>query len=328
MQILMSEAARARIAGRLHTLPAGLDILTINAEGLINRGTETLPEDAVDPDIFWFSLDLYKSPSLAPFFGAAMRGTKGQWLQSCAAGVDNPAFRHIMAKNIRLTKSSAQASAIAEYVLSHAFSLLHPITQQAEAQSTHAWRTINFREIAATRWLILGYGAIGTEIGRRLHPFGAHLTIVRRTPQPDPLANEVHPTADLLNLLPQTDVVILACALNEQTRHIANAEFFTALKPGSLLINIARGALLDEQALHAGLARNQPAHAVLDVTDPEPPAPDSWLWDHPQIRLTAHCSNAGDGVLARGDTLFLENLRRFLNGETLLHEAAWSEVGL
>ena len=100
------------------------------------------------------------------------------------------------------------------------------------------------------------------------------------------------------------------------------------MKPGSLLINIGRGALVDEAALRASLDHEKPAHAVLDVFENEPLARESWFWDHPKVQITGHCAGAGEGVLGRGDTLFLENLRRYLDGAPLLHEAQRSEVGL
>src|SRR5262249_19137265 len=103
---------------------------------------------------------------------------------------------------------------------------------------------------------------------------------------------------------------------------------FQRLKRGVLLINIARGALIDEGALKRGLERDQPRHAVLDVTQTEPLPPGHWLWAHPRVRVTAHTSNLGTGTLRRSDEQFLENPRRFRAGEPLLNEAARWEVGL
>ena len=227
----------------------------------------------------------------------------------------------MMARGVRLTKSSAQSPPIAEYVVSHALSLLHPISAQAHAQAARTWTTIPFREIAATTWVLIGYGAIGREIEKRIAPFGVTTIIVRRSGGDATLG-------DMGAVLGKADVVVLACALNDATRELADAAFFAALKPGAILLNIGRGGLVDETALRAGLDRDQPAHAVLDVFETEPLAPDAWFWNHPKVRVTAHTANAGDGVLARGDALFLENLRRFRAGETLLSEATLEEVGL
>jgi len=325
MQILLSEAAHARVAG---ALPAGLDIVTMDPTGAFKRGGVAVDAASVDPEVFWLSLDLFPAGMIPAFMAQVLRGTRGKWLQSLAAGVDNPAFKAVMGKGIRLTKSSAQAPPIAEYVIAHAVSLLHPIAEQRRAQDARDWRTVPFREIGSTRWLMLGFGAIGTEIARRLQPFGAHLTVVRRNVAPEALAAQVRPPPDLLALLPDADVVVLACALNDSTRGIAGTDFFGAMKRGSLLINIGRGGLVDEAALRAGLDRDQPAHAVLDVFETEPLPKDAWFWDHPKVRVTAHCSNAGDGLAARSDALFLENLRRYRAGEPLLNEAHKSEVGL
>ena len=257
-----------------------------------------------------------------------MQGTKGRWAQTFNAGLDHPFFTQLMAKGLRLSKSNAQAPAIAEYVVCHALSLLHPIVAQAAAQAAHDWKRVPFREIGSSRWLMVGFGSIGTEIAKRIQPFGAHLTVVRRNPAPEALAADVRPTADLPALLPDADVVVLACALNDQTRGMADAAFFKAMKPGAILINIARGGLVDEDALRVGLDRDQPAMAVLDVFETEPLPVDAWFWDHPKVRVTAHCSNAGNAAPDRGDALFLENLRRYLAGEPLINEADRSEVGL
>jgi len=114
-------------------------------------------------------------------------------------------------------------------------------------------------------------------------------------------------TSRLLETLPTSDVVVLACSLNDQTRDLANDAFFGAMKKDSILINISRGAVIVDDALRRGLDRGQPSRAVLDVFRTEPLPADNWMW---------------------GDDLFLDNLKRYLAGEKLLHEAHKSEVGL
>jgi phosphoglycerate dehydrogenase-like enzyme len=323
MQILMSDTAYERVAAEL---PGGLDLFILHHDGMVRRNGELVV--VPDPEVYWISQDLWLAGRLPTLFRPLLNGKNGRWAQTFNAGLDSPIFNSIMAKGVRLTKSSAQGPAIAEYVVARAFALIHPIAEASEVQSRRAWERVNFREIGSTRWLMVGFGAIGREIAARLKPFGAHLTVVRRDLTPDPLIDAVHPTSDLVSLLPDADVVILACALNDATRGLADTAFFAALKPGAILINIGRGGLVDEAALSEGLGRAQPATAVLDVFETEPVPAESWIWDHPRVQVTAHCSAAGDGVVRRGDELFLENLRRYRAGEPLLNEAHPSEVGL
>lgn len=324
MQILMSEAAHARVRARLDALGA-FDVVTLGADGALMRNGAAI--ESADPEVFWASLDLFQSGGLGAMFAHMLKSTNGKWAQIFAAGIDNPAFARIMDKGIRLTKSSAQAPAIADYVLCQALALLHPIEAFRAAQRVHEWTRRPFREIGSTHWALVGFGAIGREIAQRLQPFEPKVTVIRRNVAPEPLAYEVRATAELNAVAQTADVVVLACALNRETRGIAGKEFFAALKPGALLINIGRGGLVDEDALRAGLDRDQPAAAVLDVMETEPLPADSWMWDHPKLRLTPHTAGAGDGVLARGDALFLENLRRYRAGEALLNEADKSEAG-
>jgi phosphoglycerate dehydrogenase-like enzyme len=309
-------------------MDADLDVVTVDTVGIFKRAGIPIDGTDVDPEIFWVSLDIFLSGMTPSFIARLLQGTRVKWAQMFFAGLDSPVFTKLVAKGIRITKNSAQSQAIAEYVMCHALSLLHPVVEQRRAQDAHEWKRINFREIGETRWLMVGFGAIGTEIARRLQPFGAHLTVFRRNNTPTTYAADIRPTSDLIHYLPNADVVVLACALNDETRGIAGPDFFKAIKKGSLLINIARGGLVDEPALKAGLERDQPALAVLDVFEKEPLPYDSWLWDHPKVTVTAHCSNAGNGVVGRGDSLFLDNLRRYCSAEPLLHEVHPSEVGI
>jgi phosphoglycerate dehydrogenase-like enzyme len=328
MQILIPEAASTRVAEALATTGGDVDVIALGPDKAFRRDGAPVDISEVDPEVFWFSLDLLRAAEAPTMFECILQGTRGRWLQTFSAGLDNPVFNRVMGKGVRISKSSAQAPAIAEYVMSHAISLLHPISAARRAQRAHEWAPLPFREIASTRWLMVGFGSIGGEIARRLYPFNAPLTVIRRRVAPEPLAADVRPTSDLLALLPNADVVLLACALTDQTRGIAGAVFFEAMKPGALLINIGRGGLVDEAALRAGLDADRPAMAVLDVFQTEPLPTDAWFWDHPKVRLTSHCAGAGDGVPGRGDRLFLENFRRYRGGEALLHEAHPSEVGL
>jgi phosphoglycerate dehydrogenase-like enzyme len=232
----------------------------------------------------------------------------------------------VLAKGIRLSNSDAQAVPIAEYVVANAFAELHPIAAHRAAQAERKWKTIPFREISQTSWLIIGYGHIGEEIARRVKPFGARVAGVRRRPKPSEHADQMATLADVPSLLPQADVVVLSCALNDQTRDLADDKFFAAMKQHSILINIARGGVVVEDALLSALARNAPRVAVLDVFRQEPLPDTSPFWAHPQVRVTAHTSAAGSGTIPRGDKLFMNNLKRYAAGEPLLNEVSTNSL--
>jgi phosphoglycerate dehydrogenase-like enzyme len=328
MQILLSQAAHERVRDRLAAVAPDADIVTMVAPGEFQRAGQAVAPEAVDPEVIWLSLDAFHAGLLPGAFGRIMKGQAARWTQIFAAGIDAPIFKTIMSRGVRLTKSGAQSIPIAEYVVAHALNLLAPIEAQAALQREHVWKSTPYREIARTHWVLVGYGAIGHEIAARIKPFGVRLTVVRRRPGAEQLADHIATAADLPQLLPEADVVVLACALTDETRNLADAGFFQALKPGAILINVGRGGLVDEAALRIGLDRDQPAHAVLDVFATEPLPADSWFWDHPKVRVSAHTSNSGDGNVDRGDMIFLENLHRYLAGEPLRSEASPSEVGL
>lgn len=328
MQLLLSAAALDRVKDRIAPFAGALDIVTVSGADSFTRADVAIPPDEVDPDLAWTTLDAYAGGQMGALIGRILKGTRMQWLQTFNAGLDAPIFKSIMAKGVRISKSNAQAVAIAEYVVGHAVSLILPIDEQREAQAQKVWKMTPYREVSQTRWCLIGYGSIGREIAKRAKAFGATLDVVRRTAGADEYADSVSTMDALPALLPQADVVVLACALTDETRGMANAAFFRALKPGAILINIGRGGLVDEDALRVGLDTDQPGRAVLDVFAVEPLPQDSWIWEHPKVRVSAHTSNSGEGTVGRGDDLFVANLERFLKGAPLLNEAHPSEVGL
>jgi len=328
MQILMTKSSYERVQARLAAIVPDLEVVTRAPDGVLERDGQAVSLAGINPDIGWVGVDAAYDGTMNAVSAMMAELPNLRWLQSASAGLDRPEFKTMMAKGARITKGNAQAVPIAEYVVGQAISLILPLAQQAALQRDHEWGRTPYKEISNTRWILVGYGNIGPEIAKRIKPFGVDLTVVRRASTTDDLIDRIIPLADLPEALPQADVVVLACALNDETRNLANAAFFRALKPGAILINIGRGGLLDEDALREALGRNQPAHAVLDVFAVEPLPADSWMWDHPQVRVSAHTSPMGDGNIARADAFFLANLKRYVTGEALLNEADKQEVGL
>ena len=121
-------------------------------------------------------------------------------------------------------------------------------------------------------------------------------------------------------------MVVLSAPLTAETRGIAGAAMFAEMKPGSILVNVGRGGLVNEPALLAALEKGVPEHAVLDVFAAEPLPADSPFWDHPRVSLTAHASAFGSGNAARNDALFVENVRRYVAGEPLISEVDSKDV--
>jgi len=323
----MSEAAFHRIRDRIAGLSPRLDIVTVPEAGRYSRDGADVSAADLAPEIVWNTQEAYMSGLLPTLMRPLLDWPSVRWLQTFNAGLDLPVFRRIMEKGVRITKSSAQGVVIAEYVLAHALSLIVPIDAQRDLQARKEWGRTQYREVSQTRWLLVGYGAIGEQIALRARAFGVDLTVVRRGAEAG-LAHRTLPLSRIAEALPDTDVVVLACALTDETRDLCNDAFFSALKPGSILINIGRGGLVDEDALRRGLEAGRPGHAVLDVFQTEPLPEDHWIWSHPRVRVSAHTSNSGDGVQPRADEQFIANLGRYLAGEPLMNEAAKSEVGL
>lgn len=323
----MSEASHHRIRDRISHLAPKLEIVTVPELNRFVRNGVDLAAGDIAPEIVWNTQEAYQGGLLPTLMRALLDSPNVRWLQTFNAGLDLPIFRRIMEKGVRITKSSAQGVVIAEYVLAHALSLIVPIDVQKALQARQEWGRTQYREVSQTRWLLVGYGAIGEQIAQRARAFGVDLTVVRRGSDAG-LAHRTLPLSRIAEALPDTDVVVLACALTDETRDMCNDAFFAVLKPGAILVNIGRGGLVDEHALRRGLDAGRPAHAVLDVFQTEPLPGDHWIWSHPQIRVSAHTSNSGDGVQPRADVQFIGNLERYLAGEPLMNEAERSEVGL
>lgn len=223
--------------------------------------------------------------------------------------------------------AGAAAPAVAEHAMALLLSLGRRIpvvlAQQAErrwdrvAPGSRAW-ALEGKTLA-----IVGYGQIGQEIAKRARPFGARIVALSRSARPDALVDEALPLSQLHETLGRADAVVLSIALTPETQHLIDRAALAAFKPGALLVNVARGGVVDQAALREALHDGRLAGAGLDVVDPEPlPATDP-LWDSPNLILSPHFAGSGSpATVARLAGGAAENLRRFMAGQPLLHQVA------
>ena len=326
MRLLIHENAYARTQAAISAHGDSIDALLVSDSGQITLAGATVSAEQAAPNVVWANADAFFSPGARTFMTAALKAPDLKWVQSGAAGFDNPVFGQFIQKGARLTTSHGQAVGMADYVLWGVLDAFQGGPERRAAQVASQWTRNVFREIEGSRWTIVGFGAIGRGVAVRARAFGAHITAIRRSTTPDPAADQMASRADLQDLLPDTDVLVLCTPLTPDTRHIAGADVFSRMKPGSIFVNVGRGPLVDEAALLAALDRGVPSHAVLDVFDTEPLPAESRFWSHPRVTLTPHSSGMSLGNAGRNDVLFLENLGRYLKGEPLENEASAADV--
>jgi len=255
------------------------------------------------------------------------RAKKLVWVQARFAGVEHFVAIDAIAKNDAIVLTNFRGvfgPAIADHAMAMLLYLTRDLGYDAAAQAARHWGREGSPPKAIAldgrTMLVVGIGGIGTEIGQRAHGFGMHVIGTRRTTAPSPAYFErVGLSADLIGMLPQADVVAIAVPLTRETQGMFNRAAFAAMKRGSFLINIARGRVVDTDAMLAALRDGTLAGACLDVTDPEPLPADSPLWGMPNVVITPHVAAESEVTEQRQSALFVENIRRFGAGEPLLN---------
>ncbi|TAK99657.1 MAG: D-2-hydroxyacid dehydrogenase [Rhodospirillaceae bacterium] len=326
VRLLIYQRTYLRISNRLSDL-AGVAFIVFNDDGTLNIDGRAIESKDAKPDAAWFALDLYAAPARKAFLKLLLNVPTLQWVQLPGAGVEHPDYVELFTHGLRLTTSHGHAASIAEYVLAGVLDHFQRGPERRTAQANRVWRPIFFREVSGSNWLVVGFGAIGQGVAARARAFGAKITAVRRDLSPHALADSLAPMSDLLNLLPQADVVVLCLPLNAGTANLVNEPFLAAMKAGSVLVNVGRGGLVDETALLTALDAGKPEHAVLDVFQTEPLPGQSPFWSHPRVALTSHGASVTNNLYPRADDIFFENLQRFLTGRALLHEVSALDFG-
>jgi phosphoglycerate dehydrogenase-like enzyme len=191
------------------------------------------------------------------------------------------------------------------------------------AQSERRWTRLLPSELRDRTVGVVGMGAIGTEVARLAQAAGCRVLAIRRSAAArrsgEAPADEVLPPSDLPYLLSESDYVVLSVPLTEETRHLIGPDELRAMKPTAVLINISRGAVVDEVALVRALKEGVIGGAGLDVFEREPLPDDSELWGMENVILTPHISGGTERYFQRAVPIFCENLRRYLDGRPLLN---------
>lgn len=233
-------------------------------------------------------------------------------VQTLSAGVDHvrPGLDGLHA-GVRLCNArGVHEASTAELALTLILASLRGIPDFVRGQQREEWQS-GFRPALADKTvLIVGYGSIGAAIEDRLVPFEcARVARVARSSRTTE-RGRVHAFTDLPELLPEADVVVLSTPLTEQTRGLAGAEFLAAMKDGALLVNVARGPVVDTKALLAEL-ESERLHAALDVTDPEPLPAGHPLWHAPGCLISPHAGGPTSAFMPRAKRLLASQLTRF-----------------
>lgn len=260
------------------------------------------------------------------FFSTAVRDVWSEagsleWIHVTAAGVDTLLFDDLRDSDVVVTNALGVFDRpIAEYVLGAVLAQAKDSRNSLDLQRRHQWQHRETRSILGAKALVVGTGAIGREIARLLRAAGLEVRGVGRVARgDDPDFGSIVASTELVEHVGWCDHLILAAPLTPATRSLVNGQVLEAMKPDAHLVNVARGPLVDEDALLDALVNTRIGAATLDVFDNEPLPAEHPLWDAPGVTITAHMS--GD-VIGWRDTLarqFADNVRRWLAGEPLLN---------
>lgn len=235
-----------------------------------------------------------------------------RYLQLTSAGLDRIPLERMRLKGVRIHNARGVYSVpMAEHAVWGVLSLYRRAPLLLKNQAEARWeKRRDLVELAGKTVCILGTGSVGTECAGRFRAFGCRVLGVNRTVREDPAFHQILPMDSLDDALAAADVAVLTLPLTEQTRGIMNAERLGRMKPGAILVNIARGALVEETALTDAL-QGRLGGAVLDVFEDEPLSADSPLWRMENVIVTPHNSFVGDGNAARLWAAIQENLEAF-----------------
>lgn len=322
LRMLLSRHAARQLAGEV----AG--VLGARAHVLLAPGDA----DAALADVAFVSRDVTGLstkhevlPDTQRMYDALLAAPALRWVHIHSAGADRPVYVQLRERGVQVTTSSgANAPVVAQNALLGVLALARQWPQLAAAQREHRWAPLIAsglpRDLQGQTAVVVGWGPVGQEVARLLRALGLGVVVVRRQAGVADGVTMVDDTR-LHEVLPAADWLLLACPLTERTRGLVGARELALLPPHCGLVNVARGEIVDEEALVEALRGRRIAGAYLDVFAHEPLPPGSPLWDLPNVICTPHSAGFSDGNEQRIARMFLDNLARFARGEPLANTA-------
>lgn len=310
MKILLLRPAVDRIGDRVLETAPGAELVVIEDDASITgdpRGVEI---------IYWgngMHRDRRARTTLESWNDPALR-----WVQGPNAGYDHPIWLDLVDRGVIFTRAAdIWVEPMAQYIHAWVLAWSQGIAGQLDRSRAHDWTPVQPDDLTARTIGIIGFGGIGRPTARIGQALGMRVLATRRTPGPAPDVDEMYTPDRLHEVLGASDYVVVCTPLTDDTRDLIGATEFTAMGPGTVLINVSRGEVVDEDALADALTSGMIRGATLDVTRTEPLPPESPLWELPNLVITAHQSGEGPRSDERLDALFLENLGRYVAGRPL-----------
>lgn len=245
-----------------------------------------------------------------------------RWVQASSSGIGQFVQKTgLDGSDITFTTAAGiHAVPLAEFALTGVLHFVKGLPELAKRQSAHSWERYTTRQLAGQRITVVGLGRVGRKVCEVFSALGAEVSGVARTAggtEAAAVAARVEPVDALDELLPRTDALVLCCPLTPQTEGLLSEHRIRLLPTGAIVVNIARGRVVDEPALTAALADGHLGGAFLDVAAVEPLPAGSPLWDMPNVVISPHSASTVDTENAALTTLFCDNLRRWLDGRAL-----------
>ena len=309
-----------RVVIRTHVLAPQFEALAarLGAESVTVGDTAAMHRELADADALWTWPAFYDAELVSVL---ARHAPRLRWVQLPTMGYD-PVELHGVPHGVAVTSAGdAYAPTVAEHAVAMLLALVRRVPEAVRNAAERRWDQSNATRIGTLHGAtvaVVGFGNIGREIAVRLRGFGARVIGVTRSGRADPLADEAAPSDQLLDVLARSDAAVLAVPLNAHTRHLFGARALAALRPHAIVVNIARGGVIDHAALRDALADGRLGGAGLDVTEPEPLPADDPLWTMPNVLITPHVAGYGGDVAPRRIlALFERNLANFTAGREL-----------